>query len=71
MPFLQKHCVEKLGVEHVYDEIARVESDESGFISPLVTRSGSQLAGDLFVDCSGFTSLLIGKHFGLECRFGI
>jgi flavin-dependent dehydrogenase len=65
VPFLQKHCVEKLGVSHVYDEIARVESDESGFISQLVTRSGNQLAGDLFVDCSGFTSLLIGKHFGV------
>jgi hypothetical protein len=65
VPFLQKHCVEKLGVEHVYDEIAQVESDEAGFIDHLVTRSGNRLAGDLFVDCSGFTSLLIGKHFGV------
>jgi len=65
VPFLQKHCVEKLGVKHVYDEITRVESDESGFITHLVTRSGSQLAGDLFVDCSGFASLLIGKHFNV------
>jgi tryptophan 7-halogenase len=63
VPFLQKHCVEELGVSHVYDEIARVESDETGYISQLVTRSGNQLSGDLFVDCSGFTSLLIGKHF--------
>ena len=68
VPFLQKHCVEKLGIRHVYDEIARVESDEAGFISHLVTRSGNQLAGDLFVDCSGFTSLLIGKHFGVPFR---
>lgn len=65
VPFLHKHCVEKLGVSHVYDEIAQVQSDESGFISHLVTASGSQLAGDLFVDCSGFKSLLIGKHFGV------
>ena len=65
VPFLQKHCVEKLGVSHVYDEIARVHSDESGFISHVVTSSGNQLAGDLFIDCSGFKSLLIGKHFGV------
>jgi hypothetical protein len=65
VPFLQKHCVEKLGVSHVYDEIARVETDATGYISHLVTRSGKQLAGDLFVDCSGFASLLIGKHFGV------
>jgi tryptophan 7-halogenase len=63
VPFLQKHCVEKLGVTHVYDEIAGVESDATGHISHLATRSGKQLAADLFIDCSGFTSLLIGKHF--------
>jgi tryptophan 7-halogenase len=63
VPFLQKHCVEKLGVSHVCDEIVRVESDATGYISHLVTRSGNQLAGDLFIDCSGFASLLIGKHF--------
>ena len=63
VPFLQKHCVDKLGVNHVYDDIAGVESDATGHISHLVTRSGNQLAADLFIDCSGFSSLLIGKHF--------
>ena len=64
-PFLQKHCVEKLGVNHVYDEIVRVQSDDAGDISHLVTKSGELLAADLFIDCSGFSSLLIGKHFGV------
>ena len=62
-PFLRKHCVEKLGVNHVYDEIVRVQSDDAGDISHLVTKSGEQLAADLFIDCSGFSALLIGKHF--------
>jgi tryptophan 7-halogenase len=62
-PFLQKHCVEKLGVNHVYDEIVRVQSNDAGDIAHLVTKSGALLAADLFVDCSGFSSLLIGKHF--------
>jgi tryptophan halogenase len=65
VPFLQKHCVAKLGVHHVYDEIVQVQADESGFISHLVTLSGRQLAADLFIDCSGFSALLIGKHFGV------
>jgi tryptophan halogenase len=64
-PFLQKHCVEKLGVLHVYDEITRVESHESGDLSNLVLKSGQTLSADLYVDCSGFASLLIGKHFGI------
>jgi tryptophan halogenase len=65
VPFLQRHCVEKLGVSHVYDEIVRIEPNEAGDISQLVTKSGQALAGDLFIDCSGFSALLIGKHFGV------
>ena len=64
-PFLQKHCVEKLGVKHVIDDIVQVQSDAAGDISHLVTKSGHSLAADLFVDCSGFASLLIGKHFNV------
>ena len=64
-PFLQKHCVGKLGVSHVYDEIVQVQSDDCGQISHLVTKSGNLLAADLFIDCSGFSALLIGKHFGV------
>jgi flavin-dependent dehydrogenase len=64
-PFLQKHCVGKLGVSHVYDEIVQVQSDDRGHISHLVTKSGTLLAADLFIDCSGFSALLIGKHLGV------
>ncbi len=64
-PFLQKHCIEKLGVRHMYDEIVSVHSDESGDISHLTMKSGEHFSADLFIDCSGFSSLLIGKHFGV------
>jgi tryptophan halogenase len=64
-PFLRKHCIDKLGVRHLYDEIVRVESKDTGDISHLVTKSGEMLGADLFIDCSGFSSLLIGKHLGV------
>ena len=64
-PFIRQHCIDKLGVTHIYDEIVGVESTDSGDISHLVTKSGGTLAADLFIDCSGFSSLLIGKHFGV------
>ncbi len=41
-----------------------VRVDERGFIEALTTKSGRVLAGDLFVDCSGFRSLLINKAMG-------
>jgi len=64
-PFLRTHCIDKLGVRHLYDEIVRVESKDSGDISQVVTKGGEVLAADLYIDCSGFSSLLIGKHFGV------
>jgi tryptophan halogenase len=65
VPFLQKHCVEKLGVTHVLDEIQEVLADDTGGIARLLTKSGTPLPGDLFIDCSGFAALLIGKHCGV------
>ena len=65
VPFLQTHCVDKLGVEHLYDEIVEIQADETGDITQLITKSGKPLAGDLFIDCSGFSALLIGKLFGV------
>jgi tryptophan halogenase len=65
VPFLQKHCVEKLAVRHLYDEIVTVEREEGGDITELHTKSGARLPGDLFIDCSGFAALLIGKHYGV------
>ena len=39
--------------------------DDAGDISHLLTKAGEKLAADLYIDCSGFSSLLIGKHFGV------
>ena len=60
-PFLQKHCTEKLGVRHVPADVVSVNQSESGDIKSVVTTQAGEIAGDLFVDCSGFSSLLLGK----------
>src|SRR6185369_10991146 len=38
-------------------------SHDDGDIASLQTRSNGALAGDLFVDCTGLQSLLLGQHF--------
>ncbi len=51
---------ESQGVKRIEGKISRVEQDpESGFIKALVLESGESVAGDLFVDCTGFRALLI------------
>ncbi|GAC13906.1 tryptophan halogenase family protein [Aliiglaciecola lipolytica] len=61
--FLQQHCIEKLGVKHVLDTVVEVSSHDNGDIRSLVTKQHGELSGDLFIDCSGFHALLIGKHY--------
>jgi tryptophan halogenase len=64
-PFLSRHCTEKLGVRHVLADIVQVEQRENGDIESLLTRQAGEIHGDLFIDCSGFSALLIGKTLGV------
>lgn len=63
--FLQRHCVEKLGVTHVLDHVKGVKSADNGDIEALLTGSHGAIGGDLFIDCTGFSCLLLGRHFGV------
>lgn len=63
--FLQQHCTVKLGVEHILDHMIAVNSAENGDIKSLTTKKHGDIEGDLFIDCTGFASLLLGKHFDI------
>ncbi|MFT4767829.1 MAG: tryptophan halogenase [Glaciecola sp.] len=62
---LQQHCVERLGVEHLLENVDSVENDSAGDIRALHTSTGRVVTGDLFVDCTGMRSLLLGEHYGV------
>lgn len=51
----------KRGVTHVLDEVTDVEVKEDGNIAAVKTKQGQLLTADLFIDCTGFASLLIEK----------
>ena len=56
---------ERLGVVRTEGRIARVERRPvDGFIDALVLTDGTRVAGDLFVDCTGFRGLLIEQTLG-------
>lgn len=61
--FLKAHCIDKLGVAHVLDHVESVVAADNGDIAALQTKTGGRLQGDLFIDCTGFAALLIGKHY--------
>jgi tryptophan 7-halogenase len=66
--FLQRHCCGKLGVRHVLADVRDVTLDEQGDIVSVETEQAGTIAGDLFVDCTGFAALLIGKALGVPFK---
>ena len=58
---------EKAGVRRVEGLIKEIQKDDqSGDIKALLLESGELIEGDLFIDCTGFRSLLLGDSLGVE-----
>lgn len=55
-----KLAAKQRGVEHIVDTINVIATDEMG-IKHLELASGSKVDADLYIDCSGFASLLINS----------
>ncbi|HZF14236.1 MAG TPA: tryptophan halogenase family protein [Thermoanaerobaculia bacterium] len=61
--FLTGYATQR-GVRQVVDDVAQVVLREDGGIAHLITRDHGVIAGDLYVDCSGFRGLLINQTLG-------
>lgn len=61
--FLRRHCKEKLGVRHTIGTITQVHQSDKG-IEKLDTADQQTLTADLYIDCSGLRSLLLGETLG-------
>ncbi|MGQ0838776.1 tryptophan halogenase family protein [Actinokineospora sp.] len=56
----------RLGVKRVVDNVQHVQTDARGWITHVRTEGSGDLSGDLFVDCTGFRSLLINQTLGMK-----
>jgi tryptophan halogenase len=59
-----KKKTEQAGVELLDADVATVQRSETGDVTHLLTEDGRQVEADLFVDCSGFRSLLLKQTLG-------
>ncbi len=65
-PFMREFGL-SIGVTRHEGMVTQVERDgESGNVTALTLEDGRQLEGDLFVDCSGFRSRILGQELGEE-----
>jgi tryptophan 7-halogenase len=65
-PYMRSFALSK-GVERIEGKVVKAECDsERGDVTTLTLDDGRTIKGDLFVDCSGFRSLLLGEAVGAE-----
>lgn len=58
---LRKHCTVALKVLHLLDHVEDVNFLSDGHIDSVCCRQSGVVKGDLFVDCTGFQSLLLSE----------
>jgi tryptophan halogenase len=58
--FLESHA-RSLGVRIEQDTVTHVDHDDDAGVKSLLCESGRRFDADLFIDCSGFASFLLGK----------
>jgi tryptophan halogenase len=57
----EKYCTPK-GVKRILGTVNKIIDKKDGTIESIVLEDGTEIHGDLFVDCTGFKSLLLGQH---------
>ena len=63
---LQAHICDHLGVTHIKDHVTEIIGAKDEDIEAVETRLNGRIEGDLFIDCTGQASLLLGQHYGVE-----
>ncbi|MFH7191493.1 tryptophan 7-halogenase, partial [Klebsiella pneumoniae] len=62
-PFLRARA-ERQGVARTEGRVVDVEQSATGDVVAVMLDDGQRITGDLFIDCSGFRSLLLGQAMG-------
>lgn len=64
--FLRERYCEPRGVVYIQEHIDDILLNDSGEIDGLKLRNGDILEADLYLDCSGFKSMLLGQKLGVK-----
>jgi tryptophan halogenase len=59
--YLRDKYAKPRGVKHIVGTVKDIVAREDGGVGKLILEDGSVLEGDLYIDCTGFKSLLLGE----------
>ena len=65
---LKDHATRNLGVEYISTHIESVVLDNEGAIGSLVDKNNAHYRAELFLDCSGFQSRLLGQALNVPFK---
>ncbi len=65
---LKKHCKEHFKVNHIIDTVKQCVSHTKDYIDAIILEKTGELTADLFVDCTGFSSLLLGQTLNVPFK---
>jgi flavin-dependent dehydrogenase len=63
--FLRDQMCIPAGVTHTKQHIESIVKEEDGYIDYLLLKNGEKVKGDLYIDCTGFRSLLLEQTMGV------
>jgi tryptophan 6-halogenase len=63
--FLRDHCTTQ-GVRHLLRKVVHIDLHENGDVAALLCEGDERIEGDLFVDCSGFRSVIAQERLGAQ-----
>jgi tryptophan halogenase len=63
--YLRDHICLPSGMTHIIDTVAQIVQNEDLSIKEVVTENHGAITADLFVDCTGFKSLLLEQTLGV------
>lgn len=64
--YLRDHICSPAGMEHIVDTVVDATIDTDGSIKEIITQNSGNLTADLYIDCTGFRSLLLEQKLGVE-----
>lgn len=63
---LKDHIIGNLGVTYISDHVTKIVGARDADIDGVKTRDHGVIEGDLFIDCTGQASLILGQHYDVK-----
>ncbi len=66
--YLRDHVCLPAGMTHILDTVTDATLNEDGSLKEILTEKSGALSADLFIDCTGFKSLLLEQKMGVPFK---